>query len=45
MNEVRFIPSNYVSLDEDKTTKIMGLIDALEELDDVSDVYHNLEID
>ena len=45
MNEVRFIPSNYMTLDEDKTTKIMGLIDALEELDDVSDVYHNLEID
>ena len=45
MNEVRFIPSNYISLEEDKTTKIMGLIDALEELDDVSDVYHNLEID
>lgn len=44
MNEVRFIPSNYISLDEDKTTKILGLIDALEELDDVSDVYHNLEI-
>ena len=44
MNEVRFIPSNYMTLDEDKTTKIMGLIDALEELDDVSDVYHNLEV-
>ena len=45
MNEVRFIPSNYVSLDEDKTTKVLGLIEALEELDDVSSVYHNLEID
>lgn len=45
INEVRFIPSSYVKLDEDKTTKILGLIDALEELDDVSDVYHNLEID
>ena len=45
MNEVRFVPSNYISLDEDKATKIMGLVDALEELDDVSDVYHNLEID
>ena len=43
MNEVRFVPSNYISLDDDKTTKIMALIDALEELDDVSDVYHNLE--
>ena len=45
MNEVRFIPSNYVSLDEEKTSKLLGLIDALEDLDDVQDVYHNLEID
>ncbi len=43
MNEVRYIPSNYISLDEEKTTKIMGLIEALEDLDDVQDVYHNLE--
>ncbi len=45
MNEVRYIPSNYISLDEEKTTKILNLIDALEDLDDVQDVYHNLEID
>lgn len=44
MNEVRFIPSNYISLDEDKTEKIMALIETLEDLDDVSDVYHNLEV-
>lgn len=44
MNEVRFVPSNYIALDEEKSEKIMGLVDALEELDDVSDVYHNLEI-
>ena len=45
MNEVRFVPQNYMSLDEDKTTKILDLIDMLEDLDDVQDVYHNLEID
>jgi len=45
MNEVRFIPSNYVKLDEEQTTKILGLIETLEDLDDVQDVYHNLEID
>ncbi len=45
MNEVRYIPANYVKLDEEKTAKILGLIEALEDLDDVSDVYHNLEID
>lgn len=45
MNEVRFIPSNYVSLDEEKTSKILNLIEVLEDIDDVQDVYHNLEID
>ena len=45
MNEVRYIPSNYVKLDEEQTTKILGLIETLEDLDDVQDVYHNLEID
>ena len=45
MNEVRFVPSNYISLDEDKKEKVLGLIDALEDLDDVSDVYHNLELE
>ena len=45
MNEARYIPSNYISLDEDKSSKIMALIDALEDIEDVSDVYHNLEMD
>ena len=44
MNEARYVPSNYITLEEDKTEKIMALIDALEELDDVQDVYHNLEL-
>ena len=44
MNEVRFVPSNYISLDKDKEEKVLGLIDALEDLDDVTNVYHNLEI-
>lgn len=44
MNEVRYIPSNYISLDEEKTQKILSLVEALEDLDDVQDVYHNLEI-
>lgn len=45
MNEVRYIPNNYVSLDEEKTEKILALIEVLEDLDDVQDVYHNLEVD
>lgn len=44
MNEARYIPTNYISLDEEKTAKILGLIETLEDLDDVQDVYHNLEI-
>ena len=44
MSEVTFVPDNYISLDEEGTEKVMGLIDALEDLDDVQDVYHNLDI-
>ena len=44
MSEVTFIPDSYISLDEEGTEKVMALIDALEELDDVQEVYHNLEI-
>ena len=44
MNEVRYIPSNYITLDEDKTNKILSLVETLEDLDDVQDVYHNLEV-
>lgn len=43
MNELRLIPNNTVTLDEDKKEKIYALIDALEDLDDVQDVYHNME--
>ena len=44
MSEVTFVPDNYISLDEEGTEKVMGLIDALEDLDDVQEVYHNLDI-
>ena len=45
MNEVRFVPANYISLDKEKTDKVLGLIEALEDLDDVQNVYHNLELE
>lgn len=45
MNEVRYIPSNYISLDEESASKILALVETLEDIDDVQDVYHNLEID
>ena len=45
MNETRFIPSNYIKLDDEKQEKVLNLIESLEDLDDVSDVYHNLEVE
>ena len=43
VNEVRFIPSNTICLDDEKKEKVYALVDALEDLDDVQDVYHNME--
>ena len=40
---VQMIPNNYVSLDEAQAEKMQKLIDRLEELDDVLEVYHNWE--
>jgi len=44
VSEVTFIPDNYIALDEEGNEKVMALIDALEDLDDVQNVYHNLDI-
>lgn len=43
MNEVRYIPKNTINLDDEAKTKILNLIDKLEDLEDVQSVYHNLE--
>lgn len=43
MNEVRFIPTMEVSLTEEQKEKMNTLIETLEDLDDVQDVYHNME--
>jgi YebC/PmpR family DNA-binding regulatory protein len=40
--EVTYIPSTYAELDEDNTDKMMRMIDMLEDLDDVQNVYSNL---
>lgn len=40
---VEMIPNNYVSLDEQAAQKMQRLIDNLEDLDDVMEVYHNWE--
>ncbi|MGY1720397.1 MULTISPECIES: YebC/PmpR family DNA-binding transcriptional regulator [unclassified Blastococcus] len=39
-----FLPSVQVELDEDGATKVFKLIDALEDLDDVQNVYANYEV-
>lgn len=43
-SEVTFVATNQVSTDDEETKeKIYNLIDALEEIDDVQDVYHNFQ--
>ena len=44
VSEVTFVPNNYIALDEETTEKVMGLIDALNDIEDVQEVYHNLEV-
>ena len=44
MSEVTYVPDNYIALDEESTEKVISLIEALEDIDDVQNVYHNLEI-
>ena len=42
--DVKMIPTTYVDLDEAQEEKMQRLIDRLEELDDVVEVYHNANI-
>ncbi len=42
--EISFIPENTVSIDADAGEKIENLVDLLEELDEVQEVYTNHEI-
>ena len=39
-----FLPSVQVPLDEDGARKVLRLIDALEDLDDVQNVYANFDV-
>lgn len=41
--ENSMLPSSYVSLTEEQYEKFQKMIDVLEELDDVDEVYHNVE--
>ena len=41
MAEVTMRPENTIELDEDSAAKMQKLLDVLEDLDDVQEVYHN----
>lgn len=40
--DIQFIPENMVKLDEEGKNKLYGLLDALEDDEDVDHVWHNL---
>ncbi len=41
---IKMVPQNYITLDGDKLETFKKMLDKLEELDDVQDVYHNVEL-
>ncbi|MFB1051649.1 YebC/PmpR family DNA-binding transcriptional regulator [Paraliobacillus sp. JSM ZJ581] len=45
ITEVTMFPQTYTSLSDDESDKMIRLIDHLEELEDVQEIYHNAEID
>ena len=44
MSNVDLVASNYVDLDDNQMTSFNKLVAALEELDDVQNVYHNVNL-
>lgn len=44
LSEVTYIANNYISLDEETKEKVLSLVESLEDIDDVQNVYHNMEI-
>ncbi len=41
---IKMVPQNYIVLEGDKLASFTKMLDKLEELDDVQDVYHNVEL-
>jgi transcriptional/translational regulatory protein YebC/TACO1 len=41
--DIKMIPDMYTAVDEETAVKIQKMLDALEDDDDVQDVYHNAE--
>lgn len=42
--EITMLAANYIELDKETAEKVLKMIDMLEDLDDVQNVYHNAEI-
>ena len=42
--EIALVPTTYTQLDREKAEQVLNVIDALEEIDDVQQVYHNLQL-
>jgi transcriptional/translational regulatory protein YebC/TACO1 len=42
--ELRMVPNNEIELNPDDTLQVMRVIEALEELDDIQNVYSNLHV-
>lgn len=42
--EVKMIPQSYITLDNEKVATFTKMLDKLEELDDVQNIYHNVEL-
>lgn len=43
-SEITYVPDNVITLSDEECEKVMNLINHLEDIDDVSSVYHNLDI-
>ena len=41
---IKMVPQNYITLDGDKLSTFLKMLERLEELDDVQDVYHNVDL-
>ena len=43
-SEISYVADNLISVDDEKGDKVMSLIEALEDIDDVQNVYHNMDV-
>jgi YebC/PmpR family DNA-binding regulatory protein len=41
---MRHVPSNEIELSDENTMQVLKLVEALEEMDDVQNVYHNMKV-